>query len=932
MRKAIFIAVLLCSIISVLRGQVEGKFIAGGSLFELDRGKYHPVYDRLMYIGKPMVARFSAEPGKEYKLFTALTESYWKVGGNRIVDIEVNGQVVHTMDCFKDAFKTPTGYLCTVKADEQGYITVAVNPNPNAADKTASVCGFLLFDKDQDISIDDIISKKAPQELYMIAPSQPGFLCKPQEVQMDKKIEAVIDGRLCFGNGHVFGTFVSPFEFPETPITEVHDKIARLWLGYSTTQLAQVGLAPFVTNLKTGKTWTVGPCDKYEFIDGVIVITTKIEPGTVTTRTFGLWDKPVMVRQIEFKPDQGNENDFQISTEMSLYKGFKYPDDYEKAQRYKLCEDSREWPINVPLPEKETIVSLSEKIICWDYDNQLYRKTIVATDDEKTNIQVVNPKESYVGDDFVVVKFSKNCTKKDNCLTVVLSFNKQTDAAVQLAKQVIKNKIDPQEVQKQWQNWYDQGAKVITGNEKLDKTFRDQYMFTKLAIDAELGGMIVGNRYQIAVVWTRDSGVALSMLLDSGRYEDVKKVLQFFSTYAYWNERNNCLHANYHTSGRVMQKYCAPHQRPVEDITLPGEWTNQMMGPQLDGMIYYLYNIGKYYRYTGDIEFIKSQWPFICKVADALAADDYCYAEWESDAAGEGYLDENKKYKKYHAQSGLIVDDCQESGAVGEYTLMSCISSVGFKQAWELSQAVGDEKPLWKERSQQLDEAVKKHCFRKTDDGRIALTASQPRPEIGLPGWGAMGNHGYNWTVASPIPYFNYKNELFKQCFKNQVAPAAKIHGWGMGWVTLVHAAFEADLSDVAWNYLSQFIDNLPPSLQNYELNHDVADYDGIPRHATLNLFGFSYFPHSVLRGFAGFGYNETDDYWFFRPQVPDEFGEIKSKIKIKDTWFDVTSAGKGTQVAKFKIDGKNYTQLQGRLPEKFIDGKNHKIFIEMKQ
>ena len=145
-------------------------------------------------------------------------------------------------------------------------------------------------------------------------------------------------------------------------------------------------------------------------------------------------------------------------------------------------------------------------------------------------------------------------------------------------------------------------------------------------------------------------------------------------------------------------------------------------------------------------------------------------------------------------------------------------------------------------------------------------------------------------------------------------------------------AAFEADLSDVAWNYLSQFIDNLPPSLQNYELNHDVADYDGIPRHATLNLFGFSYFPHAVLRGFTGFGYNETEDYWFFRPQVPDGFGEIKSKIKIKDAWFDVTSAGKGTEVEKFTIDGKDYIKTQGRLPEKFIDGKNHKIFIKMRQ
>ena len=778
MKKHGLIVTLLFCMAGILQAQVTGKILSGGSGFELDKGLYHPVYDRLMYIGQPIVGRFLAEPSKEYQLFTALMESYWSVAGNRIVDIEVNSQVVHTMDCFKDAFKTPTGFLCNVKADEKGYITVTVKPNADAKDKTASVCGFLLYDKNEDVDIDAIINKKAPKELCMIAPSQPGFLCRPDQVQMDKKKKDVIDGRLCFGNGYVFGTFVSPFEFPETPLTEVHDKIARLWLGYSTTQLAQVGLAPVVTNLKTGQSWTIGPCDKYEFVDGVIVITTKIEPGTVTTRTFGQWDKPVMVRQIEFKSDCGNESYFQISTEMSLYQGFKYPDDYEKAKRFKLCEDAREWPINVPLPEKETIVPLSKNMLCWDYDNKLYRKTVIATDDEKTNIDIVNPKKSYVGDDFGIVRLSKNCTKKDNCLTVILSFSKQTDTAVQLAKQVIKNRVNAKEVQRQWQNWYEQGAKVVTGNEKLDKTFHDQYMFMKLAIDAELGGMIVGNRYQIAVVWTRDSGVAMSVLLDSGRYEEVKKVLQFFSTYACWNKKNNCLHANYHTSGRVVEKLCSPDQRPVEDITLPGEWTNQMMGPQLDGMIYYLYNMGKYYRYTGDIEFVKSQWPFICKVADALAADDYCYAEWDADAAGKRYLDENKRYKKYHAQTALIIDDCQESGAVAEYTLMNCISSVGFKQAWELSQAVDDEKPLWKERSQQLDEAVKKYCFRENEKGIITLLASQPRPEIGI-GWWQMGDHGYNWTAAATIPYFNYKNELFKQCFKNQVAPAAKIQGWG---------------------------------------------------------------------------------------------------------------------------------------------------------
>ena len=42
-----------------------------------------------------------------------------------------------------------------------------------------------------------------------------------------------VDGRLCFGNGYAFGCFVGPLELPEKPIYKVHDKISRLWLGYS---------------------------------------------------------------------------------------------------------------------------------------------------------------------------------------------------------------------------------------------------------------------------------------------------------------------------------------------------------------------------------------------------------------------------------------------------------------------------------------------------------------------------------------------------------------------------------------------------------------------------------------------------------------------------------------------------------------------------
>src|SRR5689334_22494175 len=48
--------------------------------------------------------------------------------------------------------------------------------------------------------------------------------------------EGWIDGRLAFGNGYVFGTFVSPMEEPAYPYTKVCDRICRLWFDYPSPQ------------------------------------------------------------------------------------------------------------------------------------------------------------------------------------------------------------------------------------------------------------------------------------------------------------------------------------------------------------------------------------------------------------------------------------------------------------------------------------------------------------------------------------------------------------------------------------------------------------------------------------------------------------------------------------------------------------------------
>src|SRR5580765_8227743 len=55
-----------------------------------------------------------------------------------------------------------------------------------------------------------------------------------------------MDGRLAFGNGLVFGTFVSPMEEPIYPYTKVCDKMCRLWFDYASPQQCNVSLQPCI--------------------------------------------------------------------------------------------------------------------------------------------------------------------------------------------------------------------------------------------------------------------------------------------------------------------------------------------------------------------------------------------------------------------------------------------------------------------------------------------------------------------------------------------------------------------------------------------------------------------------------------------------------------------------------------------------------------
>jgi len=660
-----------------------------------------------------------------------------------------------------------------------------------------------------------------------------------------------------------------------------------------------------------------------------MVMETKTPVGTVRTETYGLWDKPVMIRKITFTPNKGNSGDFEISADISLFRGsVKKTGKQAEIDKKAYEQDERERPPVISFPLREEL-RVAKGTAAWSYESPLYRKVAIGAAEPRTKVEILGQpgksKAVFEGSDSGALRVSRKCGSDGGSLTVVLAFDKQLDKANSLLAES-RGKVSARAVQARWRRWFEDGAVVKTGNKKLDRAYRVQMMYMKIAQDSELGGIIVGARYQITTVWTRDAGVAISALLDAGHYEEARKALRFFSKYAYWNERNNCLNANTHASGRVMSFMCGPGQAPVEDILQDREWNIQMLGPQLDGNGYYLYNIGKYYRCTGDKQFIKEEWPFIVKVADSHAADNYCVSE--SGPQGQ-YTDKHLRFKKYNPETGMIVDNCGEDGTFREHVLTSALASAGFWQAYLLSEVMGEAVPLWKQRSEELDAAILKSCGRKDDKGEYLLEWF-PRPWVNN-GVDAPIGGGYAWTHFATISHFNHNDKIIVDTFHRFIDPKGAVGGWGMWFATLAHAAFAADWADCGWNYISKLLDQLPESLQLYEHNQDVTGDDGVTRHVTLNLFGYSYMPHAMIRGFAGLGYDEKLRHYFFRPQIPAELGTVRSHIKIGATSFDVTASGNGEKVVEFKVDGVEQP-ADGVLDAKFVDGGKHTLVIRMRK
>ncbi len=779
-----------------------------------------------------------------------------------------------------------------------------------------------------------------------------------------KRIVSIGDGRLCFGNGHVFGVFVGPMEQAEEPIHQIHDKLNQLRLGYSSPVLVKIGAAPMIKNLKTGEQWTVGACHAYRLEDGAAIMETQLPVGKVRTETYGLWDQPVLVRRIIFTPAAGDGKDFQIGAEWSLYK--ELPN---------MPAGDWEAPPSRVYPKPETIrVSPKERLIGWEYADELFRKVALRAEEPSVAIHIVDPQKgvlpgeeaTFEGTSFGAVRFERRCGARGGSLTIALAFDRDAQAARKLVMNRRGKSLALKSVQQRWADWHESGSVVKTGHQRLDQACRNQLMMAKAAQDAELGGIIVAAGYDFSV-WARDMLIATSVLINTGHYAEARKALLFFSRHAYWNVHGNCFQVSFHNSGRAIRSFCLSGEAPVEDILPPGEWGRyQWHGPEQDSMGYYLYNIGKYHRCTGDDAFIRGEWPFIQKVGDALARDEFCVSElgpqegyvgyFEKDlpfkknqpvgatvSPGPAEIDENLIFRKYSRERGLLVDDCYEHQFLREYTLVNCLAVLGFREGYRLSRLVGVERPLWLKRSNDLNAAVRKYCV-KTDPVHgpylvqapsvSGFTLEEARKTVP---WLNNAAHDipcdyYPWTVASTVPLFNYRDPLLKSSFRGQpVEPPLVPDSWTMFYGPRAHAAFEADRPDIGWHVLKRLLERMPVSLLAPEQNQDVTAADGTVRHIARPVFCFIYLPDAVQRGLAGLGYDENAGHWFFRPQVPEELGKVRANIRIGGTRFDAESSGNGDSVAAFTIDGKDQP-LTGILDPKYLDGKRHRVVIRMQR
>jgi hypothetical protein len=94
--------------------------------------------------------------------------AWWGRPGQLMMDIEVAGKVVTTVDSFQKAKGAASGYLFPATTAAQGRLEVRVCPHPGAPDQNAVVCGVLLFPGDAALDVDALIHPRGPKPLVTL--------------------------------------------------------------------------------------------------------------------------------------------------------------------------------------------------------------------------------------------------------------------------------------------------------------------------------------------------------------------------------------------------------------------------------------------------------------------------------------------------------------------------------------------------------------------------------------------------------------------------------------------------------------------------------------------------------------------------------------------------------------------------------------------
>lgn len=128
----------------------------------------NPIFKGWATSNKPISCEFKGKPETEYQVFVGFAEDKRTKPGMRLVDVEVGDKVQGTVDTFKGAKDAPHGYIYRGITDKDGILRVTVKPNAQSQDKTAAVCGFILFPGDAKLDAAGVVKWSGVDPLLII--------------------------------------------------------------------------------------------------------------------------------------------------------------------------------------------------------------------------------------------------------------------------------------------------------------------------------------------------------------------------------------------------------------------------------------------------------------------------------------------------------------------------------------------------------------------------------------------------------------------------------------------------------------------------------------------------------------------------------------------------------------------------------------------